>query len=80
MTTPARITISEGGSGMVVIPRDTAIDAEAGCIHYAIKLRKEVKLRRNGGPAMKSHRAWLRLMADAQDRAAAELRKAIDNA
>lgn len=64
----------------VTISREAAIDAEAGCIQYAIKLRKEAKLRRNSGPNLKQHRAWLRSMADAQDRAARELRQAIDNA
>jgi hypothetical protein len=64
----------------VTISREAAIDAEAGCIQYAIKLRKEAMSRRNSGAHMKTHRAWLRSMADAQDAAARELRKAIDDA
>lgn len=64
----------------VTITRSAAIDAEAGCVQYAIKLRKEAKLRRNGGDRNKSHRAWLRMCADHQDTAARELRVAIDAA
>lgn len=64
----------------VIINREAAINAEGGCIVAAGLYRKQARLRRNAGPAMASHREWLRQMAKAQEDAAKELRRAIDAA
>lgn len=58
--------------------REVLIDAEAACVNYAIKLRKDAKKRSNGGAHLKAHRAWLRECADRQDVAAKEIRSALD--
>lgn len=64
----------------VIITRHDAINAEGGCTVAAHLYRKQVGLRKNAGPHMAHHRAWLRQMADAQDAAARELRRGIDAA
>lgn len=66
--------------GKVTIDRDVAIDLEAAAIHYARKLHRDAKSRRNAGPINRSWRATLRTMAKDAEQHAQTLRKGIDGA
>jgi hypothetical protein len=65
---------------LVEIERSDVIDAAAGLLALADKLRREAKLRRNAGPSGGPHRAWLRNGADVYEAAARRVQRAADEA
>lgn len=64
----------------VEIERSDAIDAAAGLLALADKLRREAKLRRNSGDHNGAHRAWLRNSADVYEAASRRVQRVADEA
>jgi hypothetical protein len=64
----------------VTITRIDAINAAGGCVIAAHHYRKQAKLRRNSGPANRSHRAWLRMVADEMEETGRRLQAVADGA
>jgi hypothetical protein len=64
----------------LTVERDDAITAAGACVVGARHYRKQAKLRANSGPSNKSHRAWLRGVADEMEAAGRRMQAAADDA
>lgn len=62
------------------LDRSDVIDLKWALTVAALKVRREAKLRRNGGPTMKPYRAMLREQGASFEALAREVRRQLDDA